>query len=245
MTIFWEETQNNYITGGIMNDPTIVLTPECTIVYPELFEPTKFGNESEPKYRATFLIDLDNDIKPIREACRYAAYKKFGTGVNLKNLRYPIRDGNKKAIDENGKPDPTNFYYNRIYIAAKSKYKIPIVDIYNNEIMDENEIYGGCIVRAYLNFFGYSYMGDGISAGLRAVCKISDGEPIGSGKINTAEAFKDFIKEKPSFMDGPPMNSREYNEGPGQRNDDPLRDSNPWGDNEPPQEPDFDPECPF
>ena len=135
-----------------MQDPTIVLTPECTLVYPELFEPTIFGNETEPKYKAMFLFDQGADMKPFREACRQAAYKKFGTGVNLKNLKYPIKDGNQKAVDENGNPDKSNFYYNRMYINAKSKFKVPVVNVYNEEIQDEEEIYGGCIVRAYLQF---------------------------------------------------------------------------------------------
>ena len=201
-----------------MQDPTVALTPECTLIYPDLFEPTTFGNETEPKYKATLLIDSDKDIKPLREACRQAAYKKFGTGIDLQSLKYPIRDGNKKARDENGNPDPTNFYYNRIFIAAKSKYRIPIVNIYNEEITDTEEIYGGCIVRAYLSFYGYAYMGNGIAAGLRAVCKVSDGDPIGGGKVDTGEAFKDFLKPKDTFMDHPPMSEKRMENEFGQRN---------------------------
>ena len=143
----------------MQSDPTIILTPECTIVYPELFEPTMFGNETEPKYKAMFLFDPGTDMKPFREAFKQAAYKKFGTGVQLGTLKSPIKNGNEKAIDENGNPDPNSFYYNRMYCNAKSKFKIPIVNVYNEEITSEEEIYGGCIVRAYLHFYGYKYMG--------------------------------------------------------------------------------------
>jgi len=216
-----------------MSDPTIVLTPECTLIYPSLFEPTSFGNESEPSYRATFLLKKGADIKPMREACRQAAYKKFGTGVNLQSLKYPIRDGNEKAIDkETGKPDPTNFYYNRMFFAAKSKFQVPVVNIYNEEI-SENEVYGGCIVRAYIQFYGYAYMGNGVAIGLRAVCKIDDGEPLGGGKVNTGDVFKDFLKPKDTFMDqlpGEASQERIQNEL-GQRGDewaDPLPEDPPF-----------------
>jgi hypothetical protein len=224
-----------------MQEDTLVLTPEATLVYPSLFEPTAFKNE-DPAYKATLLISKAEDLKPMRNACRSAALRKWGQNVQTQQLRSPIRDGDQKAMDENGNIDKTNFYFGNVFINAKSKWQPQIVNIYNEFITDENELYGGCIVRAYISFFGYDFAGNrGVSAGLRAICKISDGTPLGGGRIDTADAFKDFIKEKPSFMDGPPMDSKEYNEGPGQRNDDPLRDSNPWGDNEPPQEPDFVP----
>ena len=70
-------------------------------------------------------------------------------------------------------------------------------------------------------------MGQGIAVGMRAVCKIADGEPLGGGRINTGEVFKDFLKPKDTFMDNPPGHENEL----GQQNHDPLRDSDPWGNN--------------
>jgi len=222
-----------------MNDETMVMTPECTIVYPSLFEKTAF-KDAEPNYAATFLIPKTEDIKVLRNACRIAAFKKWGQNVQTQQLRSPLRDGDQKAIDENGNVDRTNFYFGNIFLRAKSKYEIPIVNIYNDEIKDPNEIYGGCIVRAYVQFFGYDFMGNrGISAGLRAVQKVADGDPIGAGRINPTEIFKDFAKPKPDF-EPPDMNSRDYNEK-GQQGFGTSRivgpSDDPWADNEPPQEP--------
>lgn len=213
-----------------MKDPKLCLTPECTIVYPNLFEPTSYKNE-EPTYSATFLISKNKDITDIREAIKAAAIGKWGTQIDFKRLHYPVRDGNKKAIDENGNLNKDNFYYNRYFIRAKSKWQPPLVNIYNDPIKEDGELYGGCIVRAYFAFYGYDYMGKkGIGCGLRAVCKIADGEPLGGGMVNTNEVFGNFIQEKDSFMENPPdFNSREYNEGQGQQND--------WEYDEPPQEP--------
>ena len=222
-------------------DQNFILIPEAIIIYPTLFEPTAFENEKEPFYRCTFLIEKDQDLKNLRNACREAAYRKFGTGVDMGSLRYPVRDGNELAKDENGEPDPNNFYFNRLFVRCKSKFKVPVVNVYNEEITDPEEIYGGCKVAGYVSFFAYSHMGNkGISCGLRAVCKLADGDPLGGGRINTGEAFKQFLKPRDTFMDQIPEPDGERRDNElGQQNHDPLRDSDPWGNNEPPQEPDL------
>lgn len=191
-----------------MQDETMVMIPKCTLVYPSLFEPSSFKDEA-PTFSATFLISKSTDIKPLRNACRIAAFKKWGSSVQTQQLKSPIRDGDQKAIDENGNVDKTNFYFGNFFIRAKSKWSVPIVNQYNEEISDPNEVYGGCIVRAYVQFFGYDFMGNkGISAGLRAVQKVEDGDPLGGGKVNVKEIFP--AEPKPEFV--PPMESRQYNE---------------------------------
>jgi|GEM_PF-1265726 len=205
-----------------MQDLTLYLTPECILVYPNLFEPAAFKNE-EPTYSATFLIKKSADLTDLRNAVKAAAVQKWGQQVSMGSLRYPVRDGNEKAIDENGNQNKDNFYYNHYFIRAKSKWQPPVVNIYNYPINNENDIYGGCIVRAYLAFYGYDYMGNkGIGCGLRAICKIEDGEPLGGGRINTAEVFGSIIQESDDFTTSPPdFNSRKYNEL-GQQNEFPT-----------------------
>lgn len=202
-----------------MQDPTLYLTPECTIVYPSLFEPTAYKSE-EPTYSATFLIAKNNDLSALKDVIKAAAIKKWGQQVNFKTLNYPVRNGDEKAIDENGILNKDNFYYNRYFIRAKSKWQPAIVNIYNEQITDENDLYGGCIVRAYFSFYGYDYMGKkGVGCGLRAVCKVADGEPLGGGRINTSEVFNEVLQERDTFIDSPPnFNEREYNET-GQQNE--------------------------
>jgi hypothetical protein len=220
-----------------MQDQSMALLPESIIVYPELFEAVAFKTE-EPTFKATFLIEKGTDLKPLREAVKYAAIKKWPNRNPefYRALRFPIRDGDKKAVDEHGIPDRTNFYYNRNFIHAKSKWQVPVVNVYNEEI-GPGEIYGGCIVTAYISFYGYEFAGNmGISTGLRAVCKISDGDPIGGGRVDTSSVFQKYIKEKTTFSDSADMYSREYNEL-GQQGPNRIipNDQDPWG--EPPQEP--------
>jgi hypothetical protein len=185
-------------------DPTLCLTPECTLVYPSLFEPSSFKTE-EPTYSGTFLIPKNANIDNMRNAVKAAATQKWGTQISFKSLRLPVRDGDEKAIDENGNTNKDNFYYNQYFVRAKSKWQPPIVNIYNDPITDENEIYGGCIVRAYFSFYGYDYMGNkGIGCGLRAVCKVADGPPLGGGRIDTSEVFNSVLVEKEKFENSIP-----------------------------------------
>ena len=134
-----------------MTDPTVYLTPICTLVYPSLFEPTSYDKE-EPTYSGTFLIPKTNDIAPLREVCKAAAAQKWGQQIlnNLGSLHFPVRNGDDKAIARDGSPDNESFYYNQYFIRAKSTWQPAIVNIYNEPIEDPNEIYGGCLVRAYL-----------------------------------------------------------------------------------------------
>jgi len=198
-----------------MNDPTIALTPRATIVYPALFEPEAFKSQ-EPVYKATFLIDKSEDISGLRNAIKAAAIKKWPSKPSdfYTKLQLPLRNGDAKAVDEHGKPDKSNFYWNRIHFNAKSKWAPQVVSVYNEPITNPEEIYGGCIVQAYVSFYGYDYMGKlGVGTGLRAVCKVDDGDPLGGGRIDTASAFNSIIKEKETFVDNPPdFNSKEYNE---------------------------------
>ena len=187
-----------------MREPNQYLTPAATLVYPSLFEPSAFGTE-EPVYSATFLIPKVNDLQPLKEVIKQAAASKWGTQIlkNMGSLRYPVRDGDEKA------ETPDSFYAGMYFVRAKSKWQPPIVDIYNEPITEPSELYGGCVVRAVLTVYGYDYMGNrGIGCGLRAIVKIDDGEPIGSGMIDTSEAFKGILKQKKEID----FNSKEYNE---------------------------------
>ena len=184
-----------------MQRKTDALTPDGKIVWPALFEPESY-NGSDPYYKAVLLFERDADFTEIKQAIAEAAAKKFpGKDKEFyKKLRKPLREGNEKAVNEHGLQDTESFYYNRLFMNVKSKYQPQIVDKYNQPITDPDVIYGGCIVRAYLSFFGFDHLGNkGISTSLRAIVKVDDGEPIGGGKIDTSTVFAGVIQEVPKL----------------------------------------------
>lgn len=185
-----------------MNKDAFAVTPECTIVWPSIFEPESFKG-GEEKYRAVLLIDKTSDLSELKAAITAARALKFPGKDSefLKTLRYPIRDGSEKAVQD-GKPDPTSFFYNRRYLSVNSNFMPQIVDRLDQPILDPKAIYGGCRVVAAVAFFGYDHLGNrGVSCSMRAIMKISDGDPIGGGKLDTGQVFAAYIdKTTPQDM---------------------------------------------
>jgi hypothetical protein len=185
------------------NGNTMALTPECRIVWPNLFEPSSFEDSDEEVYRCMLLFENDADLSVMHTAIKAAAKKKFpGKDKEFyRQLRKPIRDGMEKAVDEHGNSNPDSFYYGRKFMNVKTRFQPQAVDIYNNPL-EPDQMYGGCYVRAYLGFFGYDFRGNkGVSAGLRAVIKLKDGDPIGGGKVDTATVFADVIQERKTVIE--------------------------------------------
>lgn len=186
-----------------MKKDTFALSPECTIVWPSIFEPESFKGGAE-QYRAVLLIDKTADISALKAAIIAARDEKFPGKDNefFKTLRYPIRDGAEKAVDKDGKLDPTSFFHGCFYLSVKSNFQPQIVDHFNLPIIDPKVIYGGCRVVVLLQFFGYDHLGNrGVSCFMRAVMKIADGSPIGGGRLDTGQVFADYIaKATPQDM---------------------------------------------
>ena len=176
--------------------PTVTI-PECTIVYPELFEPSSFKDSAET-YKAVFLFDEGTDLSAIEAAIQAAAERKFPnkSAGFYSLLDSPLRDGTEKSRNEDGEIDEGSFYYGRRFINAKTKFRPDVVNIYK-EPLKPDEIYGGCRVRAFLRFFGFEYMGKrGVSSSLGAVVKIADGDPIGGGRVSLEQAFEGVFVDK-------------------------------------------------
>lgn len=186
-----------------MKNDMMALTPEAIIVWPNLFETVSF-NDGEERFQAVLLFEKDSDLSPLKNAIHAAALKKFpGQSKEFyQDLRKPTRNGNEKAVNDNGSPDPQSFYYGRHFMNVKSKYQPQIVNKHNEPVTNPDDIYGGCKVRAYLSFFGYDRAGNtGVSCSLRGLIKLGDGDPIGGGKLNTAEVFSEVIEAKPVISD--------------------------------------------
>jgi hypothetical protein len=185
-----------------MKNDRMAKTPECTILWPAVFEPESFKDGDE-KYRAVFLFDEDADLSELDAAILAARDQKFRgkDAAFLSKLNYPYRSGDEKAVDGDGKPDKKSFFYNRQYLSAKSNFQPQVVDKYNQPITNPDLIYGGCRVVALLQFYGYDHLGNrGVSCALLAIMKRDDGPPIGGGKGDTGTAFAGLI-EKPASPD--------------------------------------------
>ena len=170
-----------------------VVTPEATASYANVFTPRETPN-GDMKYSISLLFPKEStDMTTIKAAIEEAIAEKWGK-KRPKDLRIPVRDGDEKDQDE---------YHGHWFINANSsedrKPKIVGPDL--QPIIDSDEFYSGCICRASINFYPYDTAGNkGIGAGLNAVMKVKDGEPLGN-VVDPQKEFAEFASPASSISD--------------------------------------------
>lgn len=157
---------------------TGIITGVCRLAFQSLLEPrinmNDDGTPGKAKYIAVLLFDPSDPVLPMMKAAmKNAATDFFGEGKIPSGLRNPLRDGNEKAAEY-------AFYKDTIFISANSDNKPGLVNQANKPILDAEDIYSGCWVRADINCFAYDRKGNkGVSFGLNNVQKLGDDDRFG------------------------------------------------------------------
>lgn len=164
---------------------------DVRLSYPSLFVPTGMKNADgtigKTQFQATFLLDKKkhaNVIKQIEADIQRVALDKFTKKVPLKHVC--LHDGSEKE-DKEGYGDEVMF------VIAKSETRPPVVDRNLAPLVkDDGKPYAGCYVNATISLYAYSHPtgGKGVSASLRAVQFLRDGESFGAGPVNAEDEFE-------------------------------------------------------
>ena len=170
---------------------TKVVTGKVRFSYPQIFSSDKKTQDGKTKYTLCILIPKSDKKtiakinQAVKEAVQQGISEKWG-GKQPKNLKLPLHDGNEKADDHPEFED--NFYLN-----ASTTIKPGIVDRDRVDILDPEEIYGGCYGRVSINFFPFKHeQGSvGVAAGLNNVQKLEDGERLGGNRASAEDDFND------------------------------------------------------
>ena len=171
-----------------------LVTPEILCSYPHLFEavdPFELGTKKYslqimiPKTEKAFLAKMKAAILAADEA-KWGA-KAADIVKNLK-VKHPVRDGDDSDVEN-------EYAKGCFFLSAKSKSRPGVVDKSMQQIIDPDDIYPGCIIRAAINFYGFEVKSKkGIAVGLNNVMKVKDGEQIG-GKASAEDDFSEFKSE--------------------------------------------------
>ncbi len=168
---------------------TKIVTPEIVCSFPYLFEKSDYTE----KFGLSIPIPKSEEaeIKKIKTLIGNAAENKWGKKARAevgKKIASPMRDGDEdKPEDE--------VYVGTVFFNANSIKKPGVVDSALQPLMDMDDIYPGCIIRASVNFYAYDFKGKkGVACGLQNVMKVKDGEAIGS-KARAEDDFADFAGE--------------------------------------------------
>lgn len=159
-----------------------VTTPVFRASFLNAFKPRAAFEGKEPQYSVTMLFDRDTDISDLKKAVKQVIVETWGADKTKwpKNLRTPFKDGDEKNLEA---------HKGKVVVEARSKNKPGIVDAKLREIIEQEEVYSGCYMRASINAYAYDVQGNkGVAFGLNNLQKIKDGEAF-SGKANAKDDF--------------------------------------------------------
>jgi hypothetical protein len=173
-----------------------MLTPRFRVSFPAIFEPKSFEG-SEPAYEVTMLFDkkylaTDPEAKKLWQELlkevKRVQDEAFKTGLP-QGAKFCIKDGDKEKTDKDG-------YAGCYFIKAKANAaKVrPQVIYYETRqpVIDQAEIFPGCIMQASVRPFAYTKFGGGISMGLNNLMfykKASEGVGSFSSRTNAESDF--------------------------------------------------------
>lgn len=156
-----------------------------------LFVAAPFKPGDEPKFSSTFLIPKGSDLHKAIEAAAIGALDAKFPGKG-KNIRTQIDGNNNKCNIQDGDKSDYDGYEGHIAVKANSKVRPTIIDRDRTPLdSSSGKPYSGCYVNASIEFFGYDSSGKGLSANLRGVQFLRDGDSFAGGRPADADEFEE------------------------------------------------------
>ena len=176
-----------------------IMLRNVRLSYEHIFTPTKFDENQEAKYSATFIIPKNHaDLPSVKRAFFEAGQETFATdfvkpGVWPRGYTCSLKDADVDT-DANGMVlAEKNPAYEGCYIVEANSTRRPIVVDRRKAAVTEDDgvIYSGCYVNASLAAAGYTYgkVKKGIKCYLNGVQFVKDGERFGSDASNDFDAL--------------------------------------------------------
>lgn len=182
-----------------------IILKDVRLSYPDLWKP---GRPPQDKPNEAGKYGCQGIMAPDSEAFKLAqatfvkvAQEKFGPNWQaivgaMEKSKKCIRKGNEN-LDQSG--NIRNGYADMMYIVAKNKARVPIVDAKKQHgqfvtlTEQDGKPYGGCRVNLKVDIYAMKGVGTvpaGVHCTLKAVQFLADGESFGAGP-GTTEGFED------------------------------------------------------
>jgi hypothetical protein len=176
-------------------EPKRVTTGTARLSFPFLFQKSKNPDGTEGKYRCTLLI-------PKKDKQTIAALEKIATDAVKSFERWDEKQqkpmlAKVRELFKNGDDSEYDGYAGHIAVNVSNTRKPTVVGPDLQPIMDREDVYAGCYVRAAVTAFAYDNIQKGVAFSLQGIQKVKDGEPFGS-KFKAEEAF-DAVDEEEEF----------------------------------------------
>jgi len=181
-----------------------LLIENVRLSFPDLFTPRQVNENSEPKYKASFLFAPDHPAYTALygEMQKVAADKWGPDGQQvLAGLwsagRTCLHDGNTRQYEG---------YAGNMYLSASSEQRPVVVNSDRSPLnKGDGRPYAGCQVNAYVEIYAQdNKYGKRINASLKAVQFAGDGEAFSGSAPVDAEVFPDISATVPAASIAPP-----------------------------------------
>lgn len=160
--------------------------------FPALFKAEAFKPGDDPRYKATFLIPEGSALaKEVEKAAIAALEEKFPKkGATI--YKQIFGNNNNKCNISDGNLAEYDGYAGMIAVSAKSKTRPLVIDADKTPLAEEDgKPYAGCYVNAIIEFFGYDNSGKGVSATLKGVQFVRDGDAFSGSAPASEDDFDD------------------------------------------------------
>lgn len=159
--------------------------------FPALFKAEAFKPGDDPRYKATFLVPAGSALAKEVEAAAIAAleekFPKKGAAIYKQ-----VYGNNNKCNVSDGDNAEYDGYAGMIAVSAKSKTRPLVIDTDKTPLAeDDGKPYAGCYVNAIIEFFGYDNSGKGVSATLKGVQFVRDGDAFSGSAPASEDDFDD------------------------------------------------------
>jgi hypothetical protein len=166
-----------------------VMLRNVRLSYEHIFQPTKFDDNSEAKFSATFIIPKDHaDLQAVKKAMLDAGAESFPDAFNgtawPKGFSCSLKDADTETDSMGEVLSEKNEAYKGCFILEANSTRRPVVLNRNKAAVTEEDgiIYSGCYVNASLGIAGFTFgkVKKGVKAYLNGVQFVQDGERFGS-----------------------------------------------------------------
>ena len=172
-----------------------IMLRNVRLSYEHIFTPSKFDENQDAKYSATFIIPKDHpDLLSIKRAMFDAGVESFAAEFSgnawPRGFTCSLKDADKDVNASGEILAERNPAYEGCYILEANSTRRPVTLNRNKSAVTEDDgiIYAGCYVNASLAAAGYTYgkVKKGVKCYLNGVQFVKDGERFG------ADATSDF-----------------------------------------------------
>lgn len=168
-----------------------IMLKSVRLSFPALFNAEAFKPGDEAKFKATFLVEKGSAQHKEVEA-KILAVLKDKHPQKAEAILKQIRNNPNKFCYADGDTKDYDGYAGMMALAAKSKTRPTVIDASRAPLAEvDGKPYPGCYVNASVDIFCYDSQGVGVSASLRGVQFVADGDSFSGSRPADSDEFEE------------------------------------------------------